>query len=110
MDHADGKHSPQIIQDAKFIFPIIVMLLPLPFFWSLFDMKGSRWVLTASQMNGWQGGDLFKIKPDHMQLVNPIMTLIILPLFTRIIYPALEKCGISVSLLRRMTLGQIMTA
>jgi len=39
MDYAEGKHSAQIIQDAKFIFPIIVMLLPLPFFWSLFDMK-----------------------------------------------------------------------
>lgn len=61
-------------------------------------------------MNGWQGGDLFKIKPDHMQLVNPIMTLAILPLFTRFIYPAFERCGIKVTLLRRMSLGQILTA
>ena len=40
MDYAEGKHSDQIISDAKYVFPLIVMFLPLPFFWALFDMKG----------------------------------------------------------------------
>ena len=40
MDYAAGKHSDQIISDAKYVFPLIVMFLPLPFFWALFDMKG----------------------------------------------------------------------
>ena len=41
MDYAEGKHSDQIISDAKYVFPLIVMFLPLPFFWALFDMKGA---------------------------------------------------------------------
>ena len=40
MDYAEGQHSDQIISDAKYVFPLIVMFLPLPFFWALFDMKG----------------------------------------------------------------------
>ena len=61
------------------------------------------------QTNGWIGGDAFKIKPDQIQLANPIMILLLLPLFTNVIYPLLEKCGIKVTLLRRMSLGQIIT-
>ena len=38
------------------------------------------------------------------------MILLFLPLFTKLIYPGLERCGIKVTLLRRMSLGQIVTA
>lgn len=72
------------------------MFTPLPFFWALFDMQGSRWTLTATQMNGWQGGDTFKVLPDQVQIMNPIMILLFLPLFQKIIYPAFEWCGIKV--------------
>ena len=65
------------------------------------------WVIF--QTNGWIGGDAFKIKPDQIQLANPIMILLLLPLFTNVIYPLLEKCGLKVTLLRRMSLGQIIT-
>ena len=30
----------KMVKDSKFIYPIIVMFLPLPFFWALFDMQG----------------------------------------------------------------------
>ena len=38
--YLDSGHSARIVRDAKFVFPIIVMYLPLPFFWALFDMQG----------------------------------------------------------------------
>ena len=83
-------------RDGKYVYPIIIMFTPLPFFWALFDMQGSRWTLTATQMNGWQGGDAFKVLPDQVQIMNPIMILLFLPLFQKIIYPAFEWCGIKV--------------
>ena len=61
------------------------MFLPLPFFWALFDMQGSRWTISATQMNGWQGGDKFKMRPDQIQILNPIMILLFLPLFSKVI-------------------------
>lgn len=61
------------------------MFLPLPFFWALFDMQGSRWTISATQMNGWQGGDKFKMRPDQIQILNPIMILLFLPLFSKVL-------------------------
>ena len=69
----------------------------------------SHKICVIFQTNGWIGGDAFKIKPDQIQLANPIMILLLLPLFTNVIYPLLEKCGLKVTLLRRMSLGQIIT-
>ena len=42
MDYAKdcGKYPAQIINDAKWVFPILVMYLPIPMFWALFDMQG----------------------------------------------------------------------
>ena len=41
MDYAlEAGEDPKMCNDSKFIFPIIVMFLPLPFFWSLFSMQG----------------------------------------------------------------------
>jgi hypothetical protein len=37
------------VDDLKYVYPVAVMFIPLPFFWALFDMQGSRWTLTATQ-------------------------------------------------------------
>ena len=106
MDYTLEKgHSAETVRDSKFIFPIIVMFLPLPFFWALFDMQGSK--RTLSQMNGWQGGDSFKIQPDLIQILNPIMILAALPLFAKLVYPAFGACGIKMTPLRKMSAGQV---
>jgi len=60
-------------------------------------------------MDGWMGTSV-KIKPDQMQIMNPIMILLFLPLFQYGIYPLIEKCGFQMTSLRRMSGGQIITA
>jgi len=40
-------------------------------------------------MNGALGS--YIIKPDQMQLVNPALILILIPLFDAVIYPAFAK-------------------
>lgn len=109
LDHCDTTKFEQTrLNEFKFIYPLMVMYLPLPFFWALFDMQGSRFVLSATQMDGWVGP--VKIKPDQMQIMNPVMILLFLPLFQYGVYPLIEKCGIKMTSLRRMSVGQIITA
>ena len=60
------------------------MFTPIPFYWALSEMKGSRFVLTATNMNGWVA-DSFRIKPDQLQLINPIFILLLLPLFQKVL-------------------------
>ena len=93
MDYAKdcGKYSAQIINDAKWVFPILVMYTPVPMFWALFDMQGSRWTQTATQMDGYLGS--VQILPDQIQLLNALLILVLLPVFQKLIYSAFECSG-----------------
>ena len=50
------------------------------------------------------------MRPDQIQILNPVMILLFLPLFSKVIYPLFEKCGIRMTPLRRMSAGQFITA
>ena len=112
MDYADdvkgkdgsSKYPSWIIRDAKWVWPIVVMYLPVTFFWALFDMQGSRWTLTATQMDGYWGD--VKILPDQIQILNSFFILLFLPLFQGVIYPCLGKC-FRMTHLQKMTAGQV---
>lgn len=49
-------------------------------------------------MNGDLGG--FVLKPDQMQIVNPLLILLMVPLFESVIYPLFKKCGLLTPLQR----------
>ena len=85
MDHAKGKYDSKLIEDVKIVLRVLVMYIPLPVFWALYDQQGSRWTFQATRMNGQVGN--YIIKPDQMQLINPAIILILIPLFDQIIYP-----------------------
>ncbi len=58
-------------------------------FWALFDQTGSSWVLQAKNLNlNWMGRDWL---PSQIQAVNPILVLLLIPLFQFLIYPAIDK-------------------
>lgn len=56
-------------------------------------------------MNGDLGG--WVIKPEQMQIVNPIFTILLIPLFDHVIYPLLKKCRLMVTPLQRIGGGLI---
>lgn len=58
-------------------------------------------------MNGDLG--FYLLKPDQMQMINPLLVLIMIPLFEAYLYPALKRIGIRTPL-RRITLGGILAA
>jgi len=109
MDLAKDKYEPQLVEDVKCVLRVLLLYLPLPVWWALFDQTGSRWTFQATRMNGVVG-NAGTIKPDQMQVINPLLILFLLPLFDRIIYPAFAKFNLLVKPLQRMTAGGILTA
>lgn len=93
------------MQDSKRIVNVCTLFIPLPLYWTLYDLQGSRWTLQATQMNGDIG--FYQIKPDQMQLVAPILILILIPSYQWIIYPLLERIGIGRPL-QKLTIGGIL--
>jgi len=76
-------------------------------FWSLFDQTASTWVIQAQDMDlnffGWE------LLPSQIQSANPFFILILIPIFTYIIYPNIEKV-IPLTPLRKIGAGLFLTA
>ena len=98
-----------MINDVKSVTGILCLFLPIPIFWALFDQQGSRWTLQASKMNGQLFGSWY-IQPDQIQVINPVLIVLMIPLFESIIYPILSKIKICQKPLQRMTVGGVLAA
>ena len=72
---------------------------------AVYDQQGSRWTDQAQRLNGRIGS--FTIKPDQFQAVNPILIVILVPLFDAVIYPLFAKIGLLKRLLQRIGAGII---
>lgn len=104
MDYAEDKYDRQTIADIKVLFRVLLLYVPLPLFWALFDQQGSRWTLQATRMSGDMGS--WDIKPDQVQMLNPLLILAFIPLYEAVFYPALSLIGIRRPL-QKLTLGGI---
>uniref|UniRef100_A0AAQ5XT93 Solute carrier family 15 member 2 n=1 Tax=Amphiprion ocellaris TaxID=80972 RepID=A0AAQ5XT93_AMPOC len=109
LDWAEEKYSKRLIQEIKMVLRVLVLYIPLPMFWALFDQQGSRWTLQATRMN-MAFGDAFSIKPDQMQMLNALLILVFVPIFDLIIYPLVGLCRIKITPLRKMATGMIFAA
>lgn len=97
------KHPPQAVEGMRAVFRVMMIFAPIPVFWALFDQKGSTWVVQAKSMNLVVGG--VEISPAQMMALNPAMVMLLVPLTNFVLYPALEKAGVKMTPLRRMTIG-----
>ncbi|XP_034550655.1 solute carrier family 15 member 2 [Notolabrus celidotus] len=109
LDWAEDKYSKRLIQEIKMVLRVLVLFIPLPMFWALFDQQGSRWTLQATRMN-MAFGDSFVIKPDQMQMLNALLILVFVPIFDLLLYPLVGFCRIRVTPLRKMAMGMIFAA
>jgi len=107
LDYADDKYDKTLINDTKATLRVLFLYLPLPFFWALFEQQGSRWTFQATRMTGELGS--WALKPDQMQVVNPLLILIFIPLFETVVYPLLAKCNIKRPL-QKLGIGGVLAA
>lgn len=91
-----------MVNDSKILLKVLVLYIPLPVFWALFDQQGSRWTFQATRMDGLIGS--YDIKPDQVQVINPFLILVFIPLYDIVFYPLLSKIGIRRPL-QKLTLG-----
>lgn len=71
-------------------------------FWALFDQTGSSWVLQAEDLDrNWLGVQWLS---SQIQAINPVMIVTLVPLFTYVIYPAIDKV-FPLTPLRKISIG-----
>uniref|UniRef100_A0A3B5MN28 Solute carrier family 15 member 1a n=1 Tax=Xiphophorus couchianus TaxID=32473 RepID=A0A3B5MN28_9TELE len=108
MDWAEEKYDKLLIAQIKIALRVLVLYIPLPMFWTLFDQKGSRWTLQATTMDG----NFVSLvnEPDQMQTINPILILTLVPVMDSLVFPLIKKCGLNFTPLKKMTVGMIVAA
>jgi len=75
-------------------------------FWALFDQTGSSWVLQAAHMDRTVFG--YEILPSQMQAANPLLVMLLIPLFSYVIYPMLNRY-FQLTELRKISIGMFVT-
>lgn len=108
LDYADDAFEKSLIADIKDVLHVLVLYAPLPVFWALFDQQGSQWTLQANKMDGEILG--YQVLPDQMQLVNPLLILALVPVFSYLVYPLLNRCNLLTRPLQKITVGGLAAA
>ncbi|XP_059050776.1 peptide transporter family 1-like [Achroia grisella] len=106
LDSTRVHYDQRFIKDIKKTLSVLKLFTVTPIFWALLDQMGSRWTLQATKLDGRFG--FLTVKPDQMQVLNPIFVLILIPVTQKYIYPFLEKRNILKNPLHKLTLGGIL--
>ncbi|ETN86941.1 POT family protein [Necator americanus] len=91
------------IDDVKSLLRVLIMFLPVPMFWALYDQQGSIWLIQGIQMDCRLSGNLLLL-PDQVQTLNAVLILLFIPIFQVIIYP------IAGNPLRKMVVGGLLAS
>ena len=86
---------------------LCIIYLFVAVFWSLFDQTASSWVLQAQHMDREILG--YEVLPAQIQAANPLLVMLLIPLFSYRIYPLIERVW-PLSPLRKIAIGLFVTA
>ena len=106
---AGGKHfiveafSPDGI---RAIAQLSILYLFVAMFWALFDQTASSWVLQAEKMDRNVFG--IELLSSQLQAANPLLVMLLIPIFTYVIYPAINRI-FPLSPLRKISIGMFVT-
>ncbi len=90
----------------KNLTKLSVIYLFVAIFWALFDQIGSSWILQAQKMDRVILG--IELLPSQIQAANPLLIMLLTPLFTYGLYPAINK-AYELTELRKMAIGLFLT-
>ncbi|MEI8209084.1 MAG: MFS transporter [Methylococcales bacterium] len=75
-------------------------------FWALFDQTGSSWIVQAQKMDRMVLG--VELLPSQIQAANPLLIMLLVPLFSYVIYPLLSRV-LTLTPLTKMQIGLFIT-
>ena len=110
--HIPAKGAPFLSElFSKEGLSVIGKLIPLVIFvgvfWSLFDQTASRLVFQAERMDREIFG--LEILPSQIQAANPFLILVLIPLFTFVLYPLVGKI-VNLTPLKKIGSGLVLMA
>ena len=88
------------------VIKLSILYVFVAMFWALFDQTGSAWVLQAQQMERHVFG--IELLPAQIQAANPLLVMLLIPLFSYVVYPRLNRI-FELTPLRKIAIGMFIT-
>jgi POT family proton-dependent oligopeptide transporter len=107
LDAARDAHPAEAVAGARAVLRIVGVFAPIAVFWALFFQYGSSWVLQAREMSPAVLG--LQVVPEQIQALNAVFVLLLIPIFSRVLYPAVERGGRRVTALGKMQAGMFVS-
>lgn len=119
-EYLEKNHPQKSVEEFRIALSIMRVFALISVFWALFDQHASTWVLQAQQMVRTIEIPVFlqttfglspqiEILASQFAAINPILVMIMIPIFTFGIYPFMEKLY-PLTALRRMGWGFIVAS
>lgn len=111
-DVAREELGDEAAEGAPAVLRVMLVFSMVSVFWALFDQHSSTWIKQAATMDrviGW-GGRIIEMEASQIPALNPLMVMAIIPFLHFGVFQPLEKRGIVVSTLKRMTMGMFLAA
>lgn len=103
LDYSIEKYGEEMVNDTRTLLQILLLYSPLPFFYTLYEQQGSRWIFQANRMDGNIG--ICMVEPDQITMLNSVLVLTFIPLFKFTLYPLISNVGIRRPLQKMATGG-----
>ncbi len=108
---AAKRFGAEAAEGPRAVLRIISVFFLVSVFWALFDQHSSSWIRQAKRMdlhiNLFGGIDLL---PSQIAALNPLMVMLLIPFNNWGFYPLLEKLGLKLTPLKKMTIGMLMAS
>jgi POT family proton-dependent oligopeptide transporter len=110
--HTVARFGPDAAEGPRAVFRIVGIFAFVAVFWMLFDQKGSTWIQQAERMNRHfdLGFAEFTFLSEQFLFVNPGLVMVLIPAMSLGVYPWLERRGLLVSTLSKMTVGMVIAS
>ncbi|HEX7692141.1 MAG TPA: MFS transporter, partial [Sediminibacterium sp.] len=105
-DAVAEKYSRTSIEGIQAVYRVLAVFAFTPIFWALWDQNLSEWVLQATRLDLTLAGGI-SLLPEQVNFINPLFLVLLIPVFTSLIFPFFEKRGIRVTPLRKIGAGLV---
>lgn len=110
---AEERFGAEAAEGPPAVLKIMVVFSMVSVFWALFDQHSSTWIKQAQLMDrrlDWGSWSPIEINASQIPAANPLLVMIIIPLLGFGVFGPLERRGIYIPPLARMTVGMFLAA
>lgn len=107
LDYSEPKYGSGFVTDIKTVFNMLTIFTVIPLYSAVYNQLDREWLFQAAKLDGRIGSYTFI--PEHFNLINPLLALILMPIFTNVLDPFIVRWKMD-RMFRRMIFGGIMVA